>query len=251
MSEPQRVLLVTGGGRGIGAATARLAAARGYRVAVNYAGNAGAAQTLVAEIERSGGRAVAIRADVADEAQVEQLFAETERGLGPIDGLVNCAGITGPLGRLDAVSTGTLRRVLEVNVLGTMLCARAAVRRMSTAHGGKGGTIVNISSGAATLGGPGEWIWYAASKGAIDTFTIGLAREVAREGIRVNAIQPGLVDTEIHAAGGMADRVQKMGPMIPMGRAGTPEEAAETILFLLSEAASYVTGAILRVAGGR
>jgi NAD(P)-dependent dehydrogenase (short-subunit alcohol dehydrogenase family) len=197
MSEQARVLLITGGGRGIGAATARLGAARGYRVAVNYAGNIDAAEALVAEIERAGGRAVAIRGDVADESQVEQLFAEAERRLGPVSALVNNAGVTGRAGRLDEVSAATVRRVVDVNLLGSMLCARAAVRRMSTVHGGGGGAIVNLSSGAATLGGPGEWVWYAATKGAIDTFTIGLSREVAREGIRVNAVQPGLIDTDM------------------------------------------------------
>jgi NAD(P)-dependent dehydrogenase (short-subunit alcohol dehydrogenase family) len=251
IASPPRVLLVTGGGRGIGAATARLAAQRGYRVAVNYAGNVDAAESLVAEIEYAGAHALAIRGDVADEAQVENLFNEVERRLGPISALVNNAGITGRAGRLDEASTETLRRVLDVNLLGSMLCARAAVRRMSTKHGGKGGAIVNLSSGAATLGGPGEWVWYAASKGAIDTFTIGLAREVAREGIRVNAVQPGLIETEMHDTGGIVDRVAKMAPNIPMGRAGSADEVAESILFLLSDAASYVTGTILRVAGGR
>ncbi len=244
----RRVLLITGAGRGIGAATARLAAARGYDVAVNFASNAKAAERVVADAERAGARAVAIQADVAQEAEVERLFAETERRLGPLWGLVNNAGIVGRASRLDAADAATIK---AVNVLGAFLAARAAVRRLSTAHGGKGGVIVNVSSGAATLGSPGDFIWYAASKAAVDTLTIGLAREVAREGVRVNAVAPGLVDTEIHDGTGIANRVAAMSPNIPLGRAGTPEEIAETILFLLSDAASYVTGAVLRVAGGR
>ena len=247
----RRVLLITGAGRGIGAATARLAAARGYDVAVNFASNAEAAERVVADAERAGARAVAIQADVAQEAEVERLFAETERRLGPLWGLVNNAGIVGRASRLDAADAATIKAVIDLNVLGAFLAARAAVRRLSTAHGGKGGVIVNVSSGAATLGSPGDFIWYAASKAAIDTLTIGLAREVAREGVRVNAVAPGLVDTEIHDSTGIANRVAAMSPNIPLGRAGTPEEIAETILFLLSDAASYVTGAVLRVAGGR
>jgi NAD(P)-dependent dehydrogenase (short-subunit alcohol dehydrogenase family) len=245
------VLLITGAGRGIGAATARLAAARGYDVAVNYASNAEAAQSVVADAERAGARAAAIQADVAQEAEVERLFAQAERRLGPLWGLVNNAGIVGPASHLDAADVATIKAVIDLNVTGAFLCARAAVRRLSTAHGGKGGVIVNVSSGAATLGSPGDFIWYAASKAAIDTLTIGLAREVAREGIRVNAVAPGLVDTDIHDGTGIRDRVAAMSPTIPLGRAGTPEEIAETILFLLSDASSYVTGAVLRVAGGR
>lgn len=247
----RRVLLITGASRGIGAATARLAAARGYDIAVNYASSAKAAEAVVADAERAGARAVAIQADVAREAEVERLFAETERRLGPLSGLVNNAGIAGPASRLDQAEAVTIKSVMDLNVMGAFLCARAAVRRLSTKHGGKGGAIVNVSSGAATLGSPGDFIWYAASKAAVDTLTIGLAREVAREGIRVNAVAPGLVDTDIHDATGIAGRVAAMSPTIPLGRPGTAEEIAETILFLLSDASSYVTGAVLRVAGGR
>jgi len=245
------VLLVTGGSRGIGAAVARLAGAEGWDVAVNYARDAEAAARVVADIERNGHRAVAIQGDVAKEAEVVRLFAEAERRLGPITGLVNNAGTTGRASRLDAVSTATLEAVFDLNILGAFLCAREAVKRMSRAHGGKGGAIVNISSGAATLGGPGEWVWYAASKGAIDSMTIGLAREVAGEGIRVNSVQPGLIDTELHASSGIENRVAKLAPSVPLGRAGEAEEVAEAVLFLLSDAASYVTAAILRVGGGR
>jgi NAD(P)-dependent dehydrogenase (short-subunit alcohol dehydrogenase family) len=247
----RKVLLVTGGSRGIGAATARLAAARGYDVAVNFASHAKAAEGVVADAERAGARAVAIQADVAQEREVERLFAETERRLGPLWGLVNNAGIVGRASRLDAADAATIKAVMDLNVLGAFLCARAAVRRLSTRHGGKGGVIVNVSSGAATLGSPGDFIWYAASKAAIDTLTIGLAREVAQEGVRVNAVAPGLVDTDIHDSTGIPGRVAAMSPSIPLGRAGTAEEIAETILFLLSDASSYVTGAVLRVAGGR
>jgi NAD(P)-dependent dehydrogenase (short-subunit alcohol dehydrogenase family) len=247
----RKVLLITGASRGIGAATARLAAVRGYDIAVNYASNVEAAEAVVADAERVGARAIAIRADVAQEAEVERLFAETERRLGPLWGLVNNAGIVGPASRLDAADAATIKAVMDLNVVGAFLCARAAVQRLSTNRGGKGGVIVNISSGAATLGSPGDFVWYAASKAAVDTLTIGLAREVAREGIRVNAVAPGLVDTDIHDSTGIPNRIAAMSPNIPLGRAGTAEEIAETILFLLSDASSYVTGAVLRVAGGR
>lgn len=245
------VLLITGAGRGIGAATARLAGARGYDVAVNYARDAESARTVVADIERAGATAVAIQADVAKEADVLRLFAETEKRLGPIAGLVNNAGITGRASRLDAVETATLEAIFDLDILGAFLCAREAVKRMSTAKGGTGGVIVNVSSGAATLGSPGEWIWYAAAKAAVDTLTLGLSKEVARDGIRVNAVAPGFVETELHESSGIVDRLGKLLPSIPMGRAASAEEIAETILFLLSDAASYVTGAVLRVAGGR
>ena len=250
MSARRRVLLITGGSRGIGAATARLAGARGYDVAVNYASNVEAAERVVADVERAGARAAAIQADVAREADVERLFAETEKRLGPLWGLVNNAGIGGRASRLEQVETATLKAVFDLNILGAFLCARAAVRRLSTALGGAGGVIVNISSGATTTGSPNDWVWYAASKGAIDTMTIGLAREVARNGIRVVAVAPGLTETEFHDSSGIDNRLQKMAPNVPLGRAATAEEIAETILFALSDAASFVTGTVLRIAGG-
>ena len=246
-----KVVIVTGGSRGIGAATARLAAARGYSVAVSYLGAADAAGAVVRDIEAKGGRAIAVQGDTADEADVERLFATVDRDLGPLDALVNNAGIVGTMNRVEDVTLATLRRVMDVNVIGCFLCARAALRRMSTNRGGRGGAIVNLSSAAATLGSPNEFVHYAASKGAIDSFTIGLAREVAREGIRVNAVTPGLIETDIHAAGGDAGRLARLSPTVPMGRSGTAAEVAETILWLMSDAASYVTGANLRVSGGR
>lgn len=245
------MLLVTGGGRGIGAAIARLAAARGFAVAVNYRHDTNAAEAVVAAIRASGGQAVAIQADVAREPEVLRLFAAAEEALGPIGALVNNAGITGGFARVEEVAAATVEAVLAANVAGPILCAREAVRRMSTRRGGGGGAIVNISSLAARTGGSGEWVHYAASKGAIDSFTIGLAREVAAEGIRVNAVAPGLVSTDIHAAAGAPDRPARLAPAIPMRRAGTPEEIAEAVLWLLSPAASYVTGTILEVGGGR
>jgi NAD(P)-dependent dehydrogenase (short-subunit alcohol dehydrogenase family) len=244
-------LLVTGGSRGIGAATARLAAARGWRVCFSYAQDQRAAEAVVRAIEGAGGEALAVRSDVRQHSEIVALFNAAERAFGPVTGLVNNAGITGRIGSIVDAQPDTIREVIEVNVTGAILCAREAVRRMSTARGGQGGAIVNISSGAATLGSPGEYVHYAASKGAIDTFTLGLAREVAREGIRVNAVAPGLILTDIHASGGEPGRPERMAPGIPIGRPGTAEEIAEPILFLLSPAASYITGAVLRVAGGR
>jgi NAD(P)-dependent dehydrogenase (short-subunit alcohol dehydrogenase family) len=244
-------LVITGGSRGIGAATARLAAARGYAVCINYRSDAKAARGVVDAIESAGGRAHAVRGNVADEADVVRLFDESERAFGLPTGLVNNAGVVGPANRVADVPLSTLREVFDINILGAFLAAREAVRRMSTARGGKGGSIVNLSSMASFLGSPGEFVHYAASKGAIETFTIGLSREVAREGIRVNAVAPGLIDTEIHAAAGFPDRVERLGPTVPMGRGGTADEVAEAILWLLSDAASYVNGTSLRVSGGR
>jgi len=242
---------VTGGSRGIGAAVVRLAAGAGYPVAFTYVQDAAAAAALTTEIVAGGGRAFGVRADVAREDDIVRAFDAAEAELGPLGGLVNNAGITGPLRRVEALDTALLERVFAVNVIGTLLCAREAVRRMSTAHGGAGGAIVNLSSVAARLGGPGDYVHYAASKGAVDALTIGLAREVANEGIRVNAVSPGLIETEIHASTGDPGRLARMVPGVPMRRAGTAEEVAQTILWLLSPAASYVTGANLDVSGGR
>ncbi|MPZ09095.1 MAG: SDR family oxidoreductase [Kiloniellaceae bacterium] len=244
-------LLVTGGGRGIGAAVARLGAARGYAVGVNYLRDTEAAEAVVAEIGQAGGQALALQADVAREEEVERLFAALDRELPPLTALVNNAGLAGQVSRVEDAPAETIREVMELNVLGSIWCARAAVRRMARRYGGRGGAIVNISSGAATIGSPGEYVWYAASKGAVDSFTLGLAKENAGEGIRVNAVAPGFVRTEIHAASGMPDRLEKIAPTMPIGRAAEPEEIAEAVLWLLSDAASYTTGAILRVAGGR
>lgn len=246
-----RVLIVTGASRGIGAAIARLTARHGFRVAVNFSGNKSAAQEVVRTIIEAGGQAMPIRADVAREKEVMRLFDTTERELGRVDALVNNAGVTGGFARVEALQAKALNQVLAVNVAGTILCSREGVRRMSTRHGGKGGAIVNISSLAARTGGAGEWVHYAATKGAVNAFTIGLAREVANEGIRVNAVAPGLIETDLHAANGAPDRLERLSPTIPMRRAGTAEEVAEGVLWLLSPAASYTTGAILEIGGGR
>jgi NAD(P)-dependent dehydrogenase (short-subunit alcohol dehydrogenase family) len=244
-------LIVTGASRGIGAAVATLAGERGYAVAVNFATGEASAKKVVDEIVAGGGRAVSIHADISSEQQIVRMFQTAERELGPIKALVNNAGITGGLARVEEVSSVAITSVFAVNVGGAMLCSREAVRRMSTRRGGTGGAIVNISSRAAHYGSAGEWVHYAASKGAIDSFTIGLAREVATEGIRVNAVAPGLVDTELHAANRDPGRLQRMMGSIPMGRAGAPREIAEGVLWLLSPAASYTTGAILEIGGGR
>jgi NAD(P)-dependent dehydrogenase (short-subunit alcohol dehydrogenase family) len=246
------VLLVTGGGRGIGAATCILAAKAGYAVAINYLADQTAAENLIAQISHSGGKAIAIQADVSLPDDVTRMFDEAERAFGPVTGLVNSAGITGKSSRLDQAADETILSTIATNVNGTIFACREAIRRMSPKHGGKGGVIVNVTSAAATIGSPGEYTWYAASKGAIDSLTIGLGREVAEESIRVVAVSPGLTETEIHARStGEPGRVKRMSPMIPLQRAGTADEIAQTILFALSDAASYITATTLRVAGGR
>jgi NAD(P)-dependent dehydrogenase (short-subunit alcohol dehydrogenase family) len=246
-----QVLLITGGSRGIGAATALLAARQGYVVAVNYRQDAAAAGQVVASIQGSGGQARAIQADVSSESDVERMFREVGQQLGTPTALVNNAGILEQQTRVEHLDANRLRRIFETNVIGTFLCAREAVRCMSTRHGGQGGSIVNVSSRAAVLGSAGEYVDYAASKGAVDTLTVGLAHEVAGEGIRVNGVRPGLITTEMHASGGEPERVARLAPGVPMGRGGRPEEVARAILWLLSEEASYTTGAILDVSGGR
>jgi NAD(P)-dependent dehydrogenase (short-subunit alcohol dehydrogenase family) len=253
MTDPTHLgaLIVTGASRGIGAAIATLAGERGYAVAVNYATSEAEATTLVREIIASDGRAIAIQADVAREADIVRMFETAERELGQIKALVNNAGVTGGFARVEEVTGAAIANVFAVNVSGTILCSREAVRRMSTRRGGTGGSIVNISSLAARTGSPGEWVHYAASKAAVDTFTIGLAREVANEGIRVNAVSPGLVDTGIHAANGEPGRLDRLMGTIPLGRAGKPIEIAEGVLWLLSPAASFTTGSILEIGGGR
>lgn len=245
------VILVTGGSRGIGAATCRLAAERGYAVCVNYRSNRAAADAVVGEIERRGGRAVAAQGDVSSEADVVRLFQTVDATLGPLTALVNNAGIIDQQTRVEEIDAARVTRLFATNVTGAFVCAREAVRRMSTAKGGAGGAIVNVSSRAAQLGSPGEYVDYAASKAALDALTIGLAKEVAREGIRVNGVRAGIIATEIHATGGEPGRVARLGPQLPMGRGGEAIEVARAILWLLSDEASYTTGSFVDVAGGR
>lgn len=249
------LLLVTGGSRGIGEATARLAAAQGWDVAINYARDKAAAEIVADAVRALGRRALTLCADVADEGQVRAMFATLDRhaeeGFGPLVGLVNNAGVVDVSARVDEMTGARLQRMFAVNVFGTMVCAREAVRRMSTRHGGQGGAIVNLSSVAARLGSPGQYVDYAAAKAAVDAFTLGLAREVAAEGVRVNAVRPGIIDTDIHASGGQPERAKRLAPTLPMQRPGTPDEVAQAIVWLLSTAASYTTGALLDVSGGR
>jgi NAD(P)-dependent dehydrogenase (short-subunit alcohol dehydrogenase family) len=240
------VLLVAGGSRGIGAAIAKLAGARGYDVAVNYRSNEKAAQEVVAAVNAGGGQALAIQGDMGNATEIERVFQQAEK-LGPLTSFVHSSGITGKASRLDAVSEQTVREVLDINTFGAVWSLRAAIKRMSTRNGGKGGAVVMITSMAATLGGTGEYTWYAAAKAAVNTLVVGVAREVAKESVRINALSPGLIDTEIHEPG----RLERVTPFVPVGRAGKAEEVAATALFLLSDAASYVTGAIVNVSGGR
>ena len=246
-----KVLLVTGGSRGIGAATCKLAARQGWAVAVNYTANSLAADAVVSDIRAQGGRAMSVKADVADEAQVLRMFEHIDAKLGHIAGLVNNAGVVDVTARVQDQSLERWRRMFDINVMGSMLCAREAVRRMSTSLGGQGGSIVNVSSAAARLGAPGQYVDYAAAKGAIDAFTIGLAKEVGGDDIRVNAVRPGLIETDIHASGGLPNRVRDLQHQVPMGRGGTAQEVAELIVWLLSDAASYTTMSLIDVSGGR
>ena len=245
------VVLITGGSRGIGAATALLAAKHGYAVAVNYTANSLAADEVVRLIRADGGQAITVQGDVAREADVLAMFEKVDAKFGRLCALVNNAGVVDQTSRVDAMSMARLQRMFEVNVFGSFLCAREAVKRMSTRYGGAGGGIVNVSSAAAKLGAPGQYVDYAAAKGAIDTFTLGLAKEVALEGIRVNAVRPGIIETDIHASGGLPNRAREMAPQVPMQRAGTAHEVAEAIVWLLSSQSSYTTGTLLDVTGGR
>lgn len=246
-----RIVLITGSSRGIGAATAILAAQRGWAVCVNYVSKADRAEQVVSAIRSGGGKAIAVQADTANERDVKRLFEAVDAGLGRLTALVNNAGITGRAGRLETFDVTAMRRVLDVSVVGTMLCTQEAVKRMSTKLGGQGGAIVNVSSVAAQLGGANQWIPYAAAKGAVNSITTGASKEFAAEGIRVNAIMPGLIDTEIHTEAGIGDRLQKVIPMVPMGRIGTAQECAEAIVWLMSGEAAYMTGANLLMSGGR
>ena len=247
----EKTLLVTGGSRGIGAATALLAARHGYAVAVNYATHSAAADEVVRKIRAAGGRAFSVQADVAVEKDIMAMFKKIDIEFGRLDALVNNAGVVDQTSRVDAMTMARLQRMFAVNVFGSFLCAREAIKRMSTRAGGIGGAIVNVSSAAARIGSPGQYVDYAAAKGAIDTFTFGLAKEVAAEGIRVNAVRPGIIETDIHASGGLPNRARDVAPQVPMQRAGSADEVAQSIVWLLSDAASYTTGALLDIAGGR
>jgi len=245
------VVLITGAGRGIGAATAQLAAQRGFDVAVTYKSDAASAAKVINAVKAAGGKGLAIPGDMGVEGDITRMFDTVDEQLGPLTHFVYNCGITGRASRIEAADPATMREVVEVNVLGALLAMPHAIRRISKKHGGAGGAMVLISSMAATLGGANEYIWYAASKGAIESMTVGLSRELALDGIRVNSVSPGMIATEIHASGGMPDRLARLGPTLPMARPGEPEEVAEAILFLLSDAASYINGTILRVSGGR